>query len=189
MKSLLHRAWWARKQFASTARTEESKQTSWNGIVFNNNYFKFIMILINFVNGFCLQTCPSQRYSIICSSSVSTLWGDVDFIYWFWLKLIQHRCAGSDDLVLTQPNEWLNDQCIEFWWDHVVQFFPQLKEGEDGIIFVCPSVMHMLNFLEPGEAESVLNDLKLDKKDLVIMPINNNQQNSVGGSHWALLCF
>ena len=49
--------------------------------------------------------------------------------------------------------------------------------------------MHMLNFLEPGEAESVLNDLKLDKKDLVIMPINNNQQNSVGGSHWALLCF
>ena len=69
-----------------------------------------------------------------------------------------------------------------------MQLFPKLKETDDGMIFVCPSVMHMLNFLSIGDL-GALTDLQLDKKKLVLMPINNNQQTSVGGTHWSLLCF
>ncbi len=94
----------------------------------------------------------------------------------------------DDDLQLLKPHGWLNDQCIEFWWDHVVQFNPKLRETEDGLIFMCPSVMHMVKFLTE-EDFGVLGDLKLKTKNLILMPINNNQTENVGGSHWALLCF
>jgi sentrin-specific protease 8 len=94
----------------------------------------------------------------------------------------------DDDLQLLKPDGWLNDQCIEFWWDHVVQFNPKLRESEDGLIFICPSVMHMVKFLTADDFV-VLEDLKLNKKNLILMPVNNNQSEDVGGSHWALLCF
>jgi sentrin-specific protease 8 len=94
----------------------------------------------------------------------------------------------DDDLQLLRPHGWLNDQCVEFWWDHVVQFNSKLRETDDGLIFICPSVMHMMKFLT-AEDFGVLGDLKLNKKNLVLMPINNNETEGVGGSHWALLCF
>jgi sentrin-specific protease 8 len=94
----------------------------------------------------------------------------------------------DDDVQLLKPQGWLNDQCIEFWWDHVIQFDPALQETEDGLIFVCPSVMHMVKFLSANDF-GILGDLKLNRKQLVLMPLNNNQSDDVGGSHWALLCF
>jgi sentrin-specific protease 8 len=102
--------------------------------------------------------------------------------------IAQFFIAGPEDIQLTTPHQWLNDQCIEYWWDHVIQINPGFQETEDGMTFVCPSVMHMLNFLDDGNF-GALNDLKLDRKSLILMPINNNQEISVGGTHWSLLCF
>ncbi|KAI9330669.1 hypothetical protein DFJ73DRAFT_88381 [Zopfochytrium polystomum] len=42
---------------------------------------------------------------------------------------------------------------------------------------------------DPTHIESALGGLNLQKSDFVFIPVNDNEQNTAGGSHWSLLIY
>ena len=82
-------------------------------------------------------------------------------------------CLTTSDLnYLLHDENGMNDECMDFWWDKVQQASPELKETSDGLIFLCPSVMHLVSTLESiDDVEDALSDLNLSRKGLILMPI------------------
>ena len=100
-------------------------------------------------------------------------------------------CLTTSDLnYLLHDENGMNDECMDFWWDKVQQASPELQETSDGLIFLCPSVMHLVSTLESiDDVEDALSDLNLSRKGLILMPINDHAETKCGGTHWALLCY
>ena len=85
----------------------------------------------------------------------------------------------------------MNDECMEFWWDKVQQCSQEFQERDDGLIFVSPSAMHLVNILKgDDELHCSFSNLALQRKGLIMMPVNDYKGiNTSGGTHWALLCY
>jgi sentrin-specific protease 8 len=84
----------------------------------------------------------------------------------------------------------MNDECIDFWWEKVEQVSPQHRESLHGAAFICPSAMYFINSTESMEViQQTLKDLRLDQKELIVMPVNDNSGDICGGTHWSLLCY
>ena len=88
----------------------------------------------------------------------------------------------------------INDECIDFWWDKVQQLSPECQESEEGVIFICPSAMYMVNTTDNLEnLGEILADLNLHRKGLILMPVNDYLSNTASGTargtHWSLLCY
>lgn len=56
------------------------------------------------------------------------------------------------------------------------------------ILFINPSIVFLVNFVESDELGAILSDLDLVNKKIIFIPINDNADiNRSGGSHWSLL--
>ncbi|XVE59758.1 hypothetical protein DITRI_Ditri05aG0073000 [Diplodiscus trichospermus] len=93
----------------------------------------------------------------------------------------------KSDLEILSGPYYLNDRIIEFYFS----FLPSSHPSQDIVLIPpsiafwitnCPDIAGLKEFLEP---------LKLPDKELVIFPVNNNNDVSVaeGGSHWSLLAY
>ena len=86
------------------------------------------------------------------------------------------------------PKRWLNDQCINFYYEYLE------KEGGVGkeVRLIDPSsVALMLYTQDIDELFEIFDPLELDSAELICCPINDNTDKfqESGGNHWALLVY
>ena len=100
-------------------------------------------------------------------------------------------CRYKSDLALCKPGNWLNDHCIDFWfeWIRTHRF-----HDKPWCCFLDPCVAYFLQSAaaaDPEDVEEMLNPLHLGEKRMIFLPINNRsfEVKSGGGSHWSLLVF
>lgn len=63
-------------------------------------------------------------------------------------------------------------------------------EGMGEILLIDPATVQMFQFLSNEEIKSLLSELNVGEKKLVLIPINDNENPlSVGGTHWSLLMY
>lgn len=92
----------------------------------------------------------------------------------------------SDMEILSGPY-WLNDRIIGFYFEylHLHKF-----ESASGVCFISPEVSQFLKLSHFQEIPIFLDPLELDKKDVILLAVNNASDPSVpGGSHWSLLIY
>lgn len=92
------------------------------------------------------------------------------------------------DVNLLEPPHWLNDNLISFYFEYLQ------KEciGEANFMYLGPSVSFWLaNSVNQAEFNQTLAQLKLDRKEVILLAINDNQELDLygGGTHWSLLAF
>lgn len=89
------------------------------------------------------------------------------------------------DVELLEDCCWLNDKLIGF----VFEYFEaeQFREIKDKVAFLHPSVSQLVKMTSTNEGTDILESLNLKSKDLVFIPINDNEGLGAGGSHWSLL--
>ena len=110
--------------------------------------------------------------------------------------------AGNDEIILSyfdslikrsdfnllNDNNWLNDSIIGVFYDFFENELFANECKEHLFAFVNPSTVQLLKMLSYDEAVStIIEPLELNKKQFVFLPINDNQENTAGGSHWSLL--
>jgi sentrin-specific protease 8 len=83
------------------------------------------------------------------------------------------------DLATLDPGVWINDTIIEFYFAHL-----QSMHSKSRIHFMLPGIAY---FMSQTDDASDLG-LQLDH-DVVLIPVNNNHGNVVGGTHWSLLVY
>ncbi|GMJ13885.1 hypothetical protein like AT5G60190 [Hibiscus trionum] len=91
------------------------------------------------------------------------------------------------DLEILSGAYYLNDRIIEFYFSLLSSSHPS-----QDILFVSPSVAFWItNCPDVDDLKGFLEPLKLPDKNLVIFPVNNNDDVSLaeGGSHWSLLAY
>lgn len=89
---------------------------------------------------------------------------------------------SSDIQLLNAPN-WLNDNLISFYFEYLT--YEVFKDHQEDLLFVHPGTIFMISFQEkPEDIREVVAPLKMERKKLIFMPINNNRDISSGGSHW-----
>ncbi|PKI52018.1 NEDD8-specific protease 1 [Punica granatum] len=92
----------------------------------------------------------------------------------------------SDLDILSGPC-FLNDRIIEFYFSYLSSSHP----SED-ILLVPPSIAFWItNCPDAEDLKDFVAPLKLSDKELVIFPVNNNDdvEQAEGGSHWSLLAY
>lgn len=90
----------------------------------------------------------------------------------------------SSDVALLDAPHWLNDNIIGFIFEFLASS-------------LAPSTMERVALLSPDvsqfikccgkDAPEFLQPLELPKKDLVLLPVNDNAGTEAGGTHWSLL--
>ncbi|KAI8891632.1 hypothetical protein BC833DRAFT_613598, partial [Globomyces pollinis-pini] len=88
------------------------------------------------------------------------------------------------DLASVGPGMWLNDTILEFEYEF---FEIDSFSDQSSIAFIRPAIVYLMTqFIGPDSLEGVWSpDLK--SKQLIFLPINDNQGDQAGGSHWSLL--
>lgn len=92
----------------------------------------------------------------------------------------------GSDLKILQGQHYLNDRIIEFYFCYLSSF------SSRKILLVAPSVSFwMLNAPDVSSLQLFVDPLRLPDKELVIFPINDNDDVNLagGGSHWSLLVY
>ncbi|CAE8712511.1 unnamed protein product [Polarella glacialis] len=92
------------------------------------------------------------------------------------------------DVALFQEGQWLNDQCITFFLEHLGR-----KHGEAAkrvLMLGAETAFWFVNEDDFEDLADAAGNLELDHKDLILCPINDNteiEQKGGEGSHWSLL--
>ncbi|KAJ3417497.1 SUMO1 sentrin specific peptidase 8 [Chytridiales sp. JEL 0842] len=93
----------------------------------------------------------------------------------------------QSDLDLLQEGNWLNDTLIEFIYEYLEN---KWASSPRPFAFLRPAIVHLLsNAYDTSFLESVFEGLKLENKEVIFIPINDNSNEGAGGSHWSLLVF
>lgn len=89
------------------------------------------------------------------------------------------------DIDLLAPGQWLNDQCILFYYEHLSENSPHYQ------LFLDPSASFLLLFEnELEDLNEALSQIPLQSKTLIFCPINDNSNpEALGGTHWTLLVY
>ncbi|RKP08673.1 hypothetical protein THASP1DRAFT_5969, partial [Thamnocephalis sphaerospora] len=95
--------------------------------------------------------------------------------------VLRHR-----DLNTLQPGEWLNDTCIEFYYEYLEREVIR----SDAILLMRPLMVHMVaQHADPYQFIEVLPP-RLNERKMVFLPINNHTRgDTVGGTHWSLMVY
>ena len=89
----------------------------------------------------------------------------------------------SDLALLSAPN-WLNDQIISFFYEYLNN--DEISDPRIG--YIDPSLVQLVKLCqEPFEADAMLQSLDLSSKEVILIPINDEQSTHAGGTHWSLL--
>ena len=87
------------------------------------------------------------------------------------------------DLLTVHEGEWLNDQIISFYFEHLSAAAPQAE-------LLHTSLAHLLSFLpDQAQVDAMLASLDLRSKDLVLAAVSDSEDvtRTESGSHWSLL--
>lgn len=90
------------------------------------------------------------------------------------------------DISLFYPSNWLNDQCINFYFEYLNS--PQ----KPSLVFVDPAATFLMIFENDLEdLLKALSSLELSTKEFIFCPVNDSKDptNPLGGSHWSLLVY
>lgn len=101
-----------------------------------------------------------------------------------------NSCLGDEDISLLEDGRWLNDNVIGFIFDYFEnELFANLVRSK-GVTFVSPEVGQLIKlFTDSSELSMILEPIGMKEKDYVMIPVNDNEENSIGGSHWSLLVY
>lgn len=93
----------------------------------------------------------------------------------------------KSDVKLLMGPYWLNDQIISFYFEYLEKI---IFSNENRLLFISPEVTQCIKIIPQSEINIFLEPLKADEKLFIFFALNNNEDgNSVGGSHWSLLVF
>lgn len=90
------------------------------------------------------------------------------------------------DLKILQGRDYLNDRIIEFYFCYLS------SSTSPKILLLAPSISFwIVNAPDASSLQQFVDPLKLPEKELVIFPINDNEDFNAagGGSHWSLLVY
>lgn len=92
------------------------------------------------------------------------------------------------DVSLLEGPHWLNDQVIGFAFEYFsAERFRVLGET---IIFISPEVTQFIKYASSHEELAVfLEPLGLPSRHWVFLAVNDNSNQTAGGSHWSLLVY
>lgn len=92
----------------------------------------------------------------------------------------------QSDVALLQGPHWLNDHIISFYLEYLdMVVFKNNKE----MLFISTEVTQCLKIISEAEINIFLEPLDAVNKSFIFFPINDNQRDQAGGSHWSLLVF
>lgn len=92
----------------------------------------------------------------------------------------------SSDVALLDAPHWLNDNIIGFIFEFLASTLaPSITEG---VALLSPEVSQFIKCCG-SDAPEFLQPLELPKKDLVLLPVNDNAGTEAGGTHWSLLAY
>ncbi|EGC36604.1 hypothetical protein DICPUDRAFT_87334 [Dictyostelium purpureum] len=101
----------------------------------------------------------------------------------------------SDVNILKNSNQWLNDSIISFKIEFLKDKLLEKNENkqlEKEILLLSPSIIFLCSFVDSEqEVLAILSQLKLESRELIFIPLNNNRNPEIigGGSHWSLMVF
>ncbi|XP_020786347.1 sentrin-specific protease 8 [Boleophthalmus pectinirostris] len=92
------------------------------------------------------------------------------------------------DLALLEGQQWLNDQVIGFAFEYFsAELFTDLR---DSITFISPEVTQFIKCAScPEELALFLEPLGLSSRRCVFLAVNDNSNQTAGGTHWSLLVY
>jgi sentrin-specific protease 8 len=92
------------------------------------------------------------------------------------------------DVELLDGTNWINDQIIAFYFEYlendVLTAYDKRK-----VLLVSPQVTQCLKLGPIEEAGTFLEPLKARQKKFIFFPLNDQDMDQAGGSHWSLLVF
>ncbi|KAM4039005.1 sentrin-specific protease 8 [Anomaloglossus baeobatrachus] len=92
----------------------------------------------------------------------------------------------SSDVALLDAPHWLNDNIIGFTFEFLASTLaPSTAER---VALLSPDVSQFIKCCGK-DAPDFLQPLELPKKDLILLPVNDNAGTQAGGSHWSLLAY
>lgn len=92
----------------------------------------------------------------------------------------------QSDLNLLMGPYWLNDQIISFYFEYLERI---IFNNENRLLFISPEVTQCIKIVPETEINIFLDPLKANEKLFIFFALNNNEADSVGGTHWSLLIF
>ncbi|KAM3576238.1 hypothetical protein VYU27_001946 [Nannochloropsis oceanica] len=92
------------------------------------------------------------------------------------------------DQILFRPPGWLNDRCINFYFR--VLEHEEFQDRPD-LLFMDPAVVScmLIQCTDQGELEEVGEGLKLDRRSMVFIPVNDAEDFRSDCTHWSLLVY
>uniref|UniRef100_A0AAV2LR03 Ubiquitin-like protease family profile domain-containing protein n=1 Tax=Knipowitschia caucasica TaxID=637954 RepID=A0AAV2LR03_KNICA len=92
------------------------------------------------------------------------------------------------NLALLQGPHWLNDQVIGFAFEYFsAERFRDLKER---VVLVSPEVTQFIKCASCAEELALfLEPLDLPSRTWLFLPVNDNSNQTAGGTHWSLLVY
>ncbi|XP_077450503.1 sentrin-specific protease 8 [Stigmatopora argus] len=100
----------------------------------------------------------------------------------------QDSLLRRSDVTLLEGPHWLNDQIIGF----AFEYFATERVGVLGesVVFVSPQVTQFIKCAScPEELAMFLDPLDLPSRCWIFLAVNDNSEQSAGGSHWSLLVY
>ncbi|KAM3926089.1 sentrin-specific protease 8 isoform 1-T3 [Leptodactylus fuscus] len=92
----------------------------------------------------------------------------------------------SSDVALLDAPHWLNDNIIGFTFEFLASTLP--PSTAERVALLSPEVSQFIKCCG-NDAQEFLQPLELPKKDLVLLPVNDNAGTEAGGTHWSLLAY
>ncbi|XP_006167314.1 sentrin-specific protease 8 isoform X1 [Tupaia chinensis] len=94
----------------------------------------------------------------------------------------------QSDVSLLDPPSWLNDHIIGFAFEYFAN--TQFHDCSDRVCFISPEVTQFIKCTRsPAEVAMFLEPLDLPHKRAVFLAINDNSNQTAGGTHWSLLVY
>ncbi|XP_040269616.1 sentrin-specific protease 8 [Bufo bufo] len=92
----------------------------------------------------------------------------------------------SSDVALLDAPHWLNDNIIGFIFEFLASKLP--PSTTEKVALLSPEVSQFIKCCGT-DAREFLEPLELLKKELVLLPVNDNAGTEAGGTHWSLLAY
>ncbi|KAG5684291.1 hypothetical protein PVAND_013527 [Polypedilum vanderplanki] len=93
------------------------------------------------------------------------------------------------DVETLRPGEWLNDQIISFYFQYLESHI--YRHYLHDILLVSTQVTQLMKMTKDHheDARSILEPLNFRLKQYLFFPLNNNDDERVGGTHWSLMVY
>jgi sentrin-specific protease 8 len=90
--------------------------------------------------------------------------------------------------ILREP-QWLNDQIIAFYFQYLES--EAYRNFSHDFLFVSPQVTQLLKMIDGRleDARILLEPLHPHTKQFLFFPVNDNDRDKEGGTHWSLLVY